>query len=114
MKMASANRRGSTWQVAPGAVPDDLKDAAAEGILAYSAVCTHLGRMLSDWKADLKVFVCTCREAFFDSMQAGKNTDGATSRPLPYLPIKAAGGKIVVADKLVSTSASREAKLSFL
>jgi Rieske Fe-S protein len=100
MKLASANQRGSMWRVAPGAVPDDLKDAAAEGILAYSAVCTHLGCMLSDWKADLKVFRLPMSRCVLRSMQAGKSTDGATSSDAP-----------LSSDQ--GTSASREAKLGF-
>ena len=89
------------WRVAPGSVPEDLKGSDAEGVLAFSAMCTHLGCMLTDWKADLKVFVCPCHEAFFAPMEGGKNTGGATSRTLPYLPIKAVDGKVVVADKFI-------------
>ncbi len=89
------------WRVAPESVPAELKQDAAEGVLAYSAVCTHLGCMLSDWRADQKQFFCPCHDATFDPMQGGKNTGGAASRTLPILPLKVVDGKLVAADVFV-------------
>jgi len=83
----------------PEKVPEESKEDAVQGVLAYSAVCTHLGCMLTDWVEDKKLFRCPCHEAMFDPMQAGKSTgEGPVSRRLPILPLKIEDGKLVVAD----------------
>jgi rieske iron-sulfur protein len=94
-------REGDTYtallyRVDPSKIPADLKPETADGVMAYSAVCTHLGCMLSDWHMPDKNFMCPCHDALFDPLQEGKNTGGATSRTLPHFPIKSDGGKIVV------------------
>jgi len=79
----------------------DTKGYAADGnIVCYSAVCTHLGCMLTDFSPKNE-FMCPCHDATFDPLHAGANTGGATSRPLPILPIRVADGKLVVADKFI-------------
>jgi rieske iron-sulfur protein len=92
------NAAAVLYRVAPDKVPADLKAESAEGVLAYSAVCTHLGCMLSNWDAPTKSFLCPCHDSMYDPLQNGKNTAGATSRTLPHFPIKSDGGKIVVTD----------------
>jgi rieske iron-sulfur protein len=82
----------------PESVPPELKESAAQGVLAYSAMCTHLGCIVSDWAKDEKLFVCPCHEAKFDPMQEGKVISGPASRALPVLPLKVDDGKLVVAD----------------
>jgi rieske iron-sulfur protein len=83
----------------PEKVPPELKEDAAQGVLAYSAVCTHLGCLLTDWVENKKLFRCPCHEAMFDPMQAGKSTgEGPASRMLPILPLKVEDGKLIVAD----------------
>ena len=80
-------------------VPEDSKEYAAQGVLAFSAVCTHLGCMLSNWVAEKKLFQCPCHEATFDPMTGGKWAgDGPRTKALPILPLKAEEGKLVVAD----------------
>ncbi len=84
----------------PEKVPEEVKEDAAQGVLAYSAVCTHLGCTLTDWVEEKKLIQCPCHGATFDPMQAGKWAgDGPKSRTLPILPLKVAeDGKLVVAD----------------
>ena len=90
------NATALLYRVAPDKVPDDLKSENAEGVLAFSAVCTHLGCMLSNWDAPTKAFMCPCHDAMFDPLQDGKNTGGATSRSLPHFPVKSDSGTIAV------------------
>jgi rieske iron-sulfur protein len=81
----------------PDKVPADLQDSAAQGVLAYSAVCTHLGCRVDGWVADKKLFQCPCHDAMFDPMQGGKVVTGPGPRPLPILPLKVQETKLVVA-----------------
>ena len=70
------------YRVAPDKVPSDMQSETAEGIMAYSAICTHQG-CINVWDAEKKQFICPCHAALFDPLQNGKNTAGATSRTLP-------------------------------
>jgi rieske iron-sulfur protein len=90
------NSAALLYRVDPSKIPAGLKDETADGVLAYSAVCTHLGCLLSNWDVPTKNFLCPCHDALFDPLQNGKNTGGATARALPHFPIKSDAGKIVV------------------
>ena len=87
------------YRVSPDKIPAGMKNDTVEGIMAYSAVCTHLGCMLSNWDAPTKQFLCPCHDALFDPLKEGANTGGAISRTLPHFPLKATDGKLVVSDK---------------
>lgn len=91
------------YRVATDKVPAEIKSDSVEGIVAYSAVCTHQGCMLSDLHQPSDAvnafgFICPCHDAIFDPLQAGKNVAGASARTLPHFPIKSDGGKLVVTD----------------
>ncbi len=91
------------YRVSKDKVPSDMAPDTVDGIMAYSAVCTHQGCLLTDLhKPSVAVnafgFICPCHDAIFDPLQEGKNTGGATSATLAYFPIKSDGGKIVVKD----------------
>jgi rieske iron-sulfur protein len=91
------------YRVATAKVPSDMTSDTVDGVMAYSAVCTHQGCMLTDLhQPDDAVnafgFICPCHDAIFDPLQDGKNVAGAVSRTLPHFPIKSDGGKIVVSD----------------
>lgn len=87
------------YRVAPDSYPADMKDETVEGISCYSAVCSHLGCLLSDWDEAGKLFKCPCHDATFDPMKEGQNISGPKVRELPLIPIKAVDGKLVVAAK---------------
>ena len=91
------------FRTTPDKVPADLKSESVEGIIAYSAVCTHQGCMMTDLHKPNELvnaygIICPCHDAIFDPLQNGKNTAGAVSRTLPHFPIKSDGGKLVVTD----------------
>jgi rieske iron-sulfur protein len=75
-----------------------LKEDAAEGVLAYSALCTHLGCVLNSWDKEKQLLVCPCHEASFDVLQKGKVVSGPAPRSLPILPLKFENNKLMVAD----------------
>jgi Rieske Fe-S protein len=90
------------YRVVPAKLQGDMKIDTADGVMAYSAVCTHLGCMLTKWDAAAKQFVCPCHGATFDPQQEGENTGGPHSRTLPHVPLKAqADGKLEVSDQIV-------------
>jgi ubiquinol-cytochrome c reductase iron-sulfur subunit len=66
----------------------------ADGIVAYSKICTHAGCAISLYRAPLfrpdepgPALVCPCHYSTFDPGRAGKVTFGPAGRKLPMLPL---------------------------
>lgn len=82
-------------------VPEDLaaptRTVAAEGIVGYSAICTHTGCDVSGWKAETKHFVCPCHASEFDPKDRAHIVGGPAPRPLAALPLQVVEGKVTVA-----------------
>jgi Rieske Fe-S protein len=81
----------------PAQLSDETRSLAAEGVVAYSVVCTHQGCPVSMWKADTKSLFCSCHGSQFDPRDRAKVTDGPATRRLPMLPLKLVDGALVVA-----------------
>lgn len=84
-------------RVKPETVPPELQESSAQGVLAYSAWCTHLGCLVELWDADKKMLQCPCHKSAYDPLQAAKVILGPAPRSLPLLPIKVEDDKLVVA-----------------
>jgi Rieske Fe-S protein len=65
----------------------------ASGLVAYSAVCPHLGCLVK-WDGARKEFLCPCHAAVFDSN--GRVVSGPAPGPLPQYKVKEVGGKVYV------------------
>jgi Rieske Fe-S protein len=74
---------------------------AGEGIVAYSAVCTHTGCDQWDWQAASKTIKCPCHFSTFDVKDAARVLDGPAPRRLPALPLKVVDGVLRVAGSFV-------------
>ncbi len=70
---------------------------AAEGVIAYSIVCTHTGCDVTKWDAGLLRMACPCHESQFDIYAGGKVVGGPAPRPLAMLPLKLEDGVVKVA-----------------
>lgn len=74
----------------------------AEGVVAYSAICTHLGCTVrfSEEPMDAAPFPhihCPCHSALFDPRRGGIVLGGPAPRPLPQLPVRVnEKGEVVV------------------
>ncbi len=75
----------------------DTQGRAAQGVVAYSAVCTHAGCDGFAWTPEKQMFKCPCHDSEFDPADAAKVTGGPATRRLPALPLKIADGLLVVA-----------------
>ena len=85
-----------------GGMDNATRARAADGVLAYSAFCTHQGCDVSAWLPDEKAMLCFCHFSKFAPFQGAAVVGGPASRPLPALPLKVEGGKLVVADGFTS------------
>jgi len=81
----------------PEGFDTETKDHAAEGVVAYSAVCTHTGCDVIDWHPDRRLLECPCHSSVYDPMAAAKVVSGPAPRRLPALPLKIVEGRLVVA-----------------
>ena len=78
--------------------PDQLeshKSFAANGIVAFSKICTHAGCAISLYRAPLyqpdepkPALVCPCHYSTFDPANGGTVTFGPAGRKLPMLPLE--------------------------
>ncbi|WP_457632247.1 QcrA and Rieske domain-containing protein [Oceanithermus desulfurans] len=86
----------------PGELSPETAEYAADGTVAYSAICTHLGCTVSDWVADKGDLLCPCHKGIYDPRQGAKVVGGPPPRPLPALPIQTEGDKPVCAGGFTS------------
>jgi rieske iron-sulfur protein len=75
---------------------------AADGVLAYTAICTHSGCDVDGWIAERLVLSCSCHESEFDPKDAARVLGGPAPRVLPALPLKIVDGTLVVARPFTS------------
>jgi Rieske Fe-S protein len=75
----------------------ETRSRAAEGVVAYTAICTHNGCDIDDWLAAERVLSCSCHSSSFDPKDGGRVVDGPAPRPLPALPLKIVDGRLAVA-----------------
>ena len=86
----------------PGELSAETKSRAADGVVAYTAICPHSGCEVTDWIAPEKHLFCPCHDSTFDPRDGGKVVDGPAPRRLPALPLKVEEGKLVVARSFTS------------
>ncbi|RIH87588.1 Cytochrome bc1 complex Rieske iron-sulfur subunit [Meiothermus luteus] len=75
--------------------PETRQHASPEGVLAYSAVCKHLGCTVSQWQNG--IWRCPCHGGEYDIYNQAKVVGGPVPKPVPQLPVKVEGGRVVVA-----------------
>jgi rieske iron-sulfur protein len=86
----------------PGALEPKTRARGADGVVAYSAICTHTGCDVGSFLADEQVLYCECHESKFDPKDSARVTDGPAPRSLPALPLKVVDGRLVVAGPFTS------------
>jgi rieske iron-sulfur protein len=78
----------------------ETKEHAAEGVVAYSAICVHTGCDVTNWDPKSQLLQCPCHYSTYDPKQAGKVVSGPAPRRLPALPLKIVDGQLVAAKPL--------------
>ena len=74
----------------------ETRARAAEGVVAYSAVCTHAGCDDWAWMKDNRTLKCPCHDSEFNPRDAARVTVGPATRRLAALPLTVADGALVV------------------
>jgi rieske iron-sulfur protein len=76
---------------------DETRARSADGVVAYSGVCTHQACPVNMWSDDLKAFVCSCHGSVYNPKNGAEVEFGPAPRQLPALPLKSEGGLLTVA-----------------
>ena len=81
----------------PATLAEPTRERAADGVVAYSAICPHAGCEVNGWVAEQGILECPCHNSRYDPRDAAAIVDGPTTRALAALPLKIADGKLIVA-----------------
>jgi len=81
----------------PASLSEETRSRAADGVVAYTAVCTHQGCPVNMWSTERKAFVCSCHGSIFDPRNGAEVLFGPAPRPLPSLGLKLKDGVVTVA-----------------
>lgn len=81
----------------PAGLDEKTAARAAEGIVAYSAFCTHAGCFIESYQAKEQAIFCQCHSSSFDPRASAKVVGGPAKAPLAGLPVKIEGGRLLVA-----------------
>jgi Rieske Fe-S protein len=76
---------------------EETRARAANGVVAYSAVCTHEGCPVNMWTNEKNALVCSCHASVFDPRNGADVLTGPAPRSLPSLGLKLENGVPVVA-----------------
>jgi rieske iron-sulfur protein len=79
------------------ALDESTRGRAADGVVAYSANCTHALCPVTGWKAERQILWCPCHNSEFDPRNGANVVFGPAPRPLPALPLKIADGALAAA-----------------
>lgn len=85
----------------PAVLSGDTRARAADGIVAYSAICTHTGCDAWEWQPAASIAKCSCHFSEFALNDGARVLNGPAPRRLPALPLKIVEGALVVADGFV-------------
>lgn len=81
----------------PGELSEETRAHSADGILAYSAICTHQACDVAGWEDVKKIFICPCHESLYDPKDGAKVIGGPAPRKLAALPLKLVDGVLTAA-----------------
>jgi Rieske Fe-S protein len=84
-------------RVDPEKLAADTRARAADGVVAYSGVCSHTGCDVTDWIAAAQHFKCPCHESEFDPSDAARVVSGPAPWQLAALPLKIVDGALTIA-----------------
>jgi len=89
----------------PAELDEQTRARAVDGIIAYSAICSHAGCPVTAWvKSDVgdkEVFKCMCHNSEYDPRVGAQVVFGPAPRRLAALPIALADGSLGVAGNFI-------------
>jgi rieske iron-sulfur protein len=88
-------------RVGDDGLDEETRKRAANGVVAYSAICTHQACPVIQWSNEKKAMVCSCHASTYDPKNGAKVIFGPAPLPLAALPLKSENGVLTVAGGFV-------------
>ena len=85
----------------PEEISERTQPHSVDGIIAYSAVCTHAGCPVVMWIEKSRTVKCPCHYSEYDPTNLATVVAGPTPKRLPILPLKTVDGALLVAAKFI-------------
>jgi Rieske Fe-S protein len=85
----------------PASLDGETQAHAADGLLAYSAICTHAQCPVNGWDKARHVLKCYCHDSEYDPRANANVVFGPAPRNLPALPVRIDGGLLVAAGTFI-------------
>ncbi len=76
---------------------EETRARSADGVVAYSGVCTHQGCPVNMWSAERHAFVCSCHGSDIRPEERRRGAGRTGAAALPALPLKSENGLLIVA-----------------
>ena len=92
----------------PVDLTNDTRERAADGIVAYSGICSHTGCDVAEWLERTQMFLCPCHDSEFDPADAARVDFGPAPRRLAALPLKVIDGELVAAGGFIGRVGAAE------
>jgi rieske iron-sulfur protein len=97
----------------PAELNEETRSHAADGIVAYSAICAHAGCPVTAWvkgeAGDKDIFKCVCHNSEYDPRQGAEVLFGPAPRRLAALPLAIVDGSLIVAAPFVGKVGAQQA-----
>ena len=71
----------------PSQMDEETREHSADGVLIYSAICTHKMCTVALWKAEEQRLTCPCHSSEFAALSGGSPMNGPARRSLPMVPV---------------------------
>jgi rieske iron-sulfur protein len=88
-------------RVGSDGVNAETRARSADGVVAYSAICTHQACPVTMWSKDKNAMVCSCHGSTFVPKDGAEVIFGPAPMPLAALPLKSDSGLLIVAGGFV-------------
>jgi Rieske Fe-S protein len=81
----------------PETLNEETRQRSADGVVAYSGICTHQACDVTEWQPEALTFWCPCHESRFDPRESARVVEGPAPRRLAALPLVLTGGVLTAA-----------------
>lgn len=97
VRKGSRLNRVMLMRVDPARLTEKMKAQSVDGIVGYSAICTHGGCLVSMWREKDEALFCPCHYSRYDAWDSGAVKGGPAPRRLASLPLKLVDDQLLVA-----------------
>ena len=71
----------------PNEMDEETRERSVDGVLAYSALCTHRACTIKSWMEEVRHLRCHCHLSEFAALSSGSVKAGPAKRQLPMVPL---------------------------